>query len=146
MPRVLAVDWGERRVGLALSDPTGLLATGLPTLQVRGRADAVAQVAKVAREREAERLVVGLPLLLSGERGEAAGKAEVFAAELREALGLPVETLDERLTSALSARRLEETGTRGAKARARLDQGAAIALLETWLDRWRLRGGTGGGE
>ena len=137
MPRVLAVDWGERRVGLAVSDPTGLLATGLPTLQVKGREEAVRDVTRVAREQEADRIVVGLPLLLSGRRGEAADRAEAFAEALRKSAGLPVETLDERLTTALSARRLHETGMRGARARARLDQGAAVALLETYLERLR---------
>jgi len=136
----MAVDWGARRVGLALSDPTGLLATGLATLTVTGRDDAVRRVADVAREREAERIVVGLPLRLSGERGEAAEQAEAFAAELGRVSGLPVELLDERLTSALSTRRLHEAGVRGAKAKARVDQGAAVALLETWLDRARARG------
>jgi len=140
LPRVLAVDWGARRVGLALSDPTGLLASGLPTLQVTNREQALAGVAAVAREREAERIVVGLPLLLSGERGEAALQAEAFAADLGKATGLPVELLDERMTSALSTRRIHETGMRGPKARARVDQGAAIALLETWLARARARG------
>ena len=137
MPRELAVDWGERRVGLAVSDPTGLLATGLPTLTVNGRDEAVRGVARVAAEQEAERVVVGLPLLLSGEKGEAARRAEDFAEALRVALNLPVETWDERLTTALSARRLHETGVRGARARARLDQGAAVALLETYLERLR---------
>jgi putative Holliday junction resolvase len=141
MPRVLAVDWGARRVGLAISDPTGFLATGLPTLTVTGRDDAARRVAAVAREHEAERIVVGLPLKMSGEKGEAAGQAEAFAAALAETSALPIELLDERLTSALSTRRLHETGVRGAKARARVDQGAAIALLETWLDRARLSGG-----
>jgi len=140
MPRVLAVDWGLRRIGLALSDPTGLLASGLPTLEVKSRNEAIERVADVAREREAERIVVGLPLLLSGERGEAAQQAEAFAAALAASAGLPVETLDERLTSALSTRRLHEAGVRGARAKARVDQGAAIALLETWLDRARARG------
>ena len=141
MPRVLAVDWGARRVGLAISDPTGLLATGLPTLTVTGRDDAVRRVAEAAREHEAGRIVVGLPLKMSGERGEAAEQAEAFAAALGAASALPVELLDERLTSALSTRRLHESGLRGKKARARVDQGAAVALLETWLDRARLRSG-----
>src|SRR5258707_343486 len=104
MPRVLAVDWGARRVGLAISDPTSVLATGLPTLTVTGRDDAVRRVAAVAREREAERIVVGLPLKMSGEKGEAAAQAEAFAAAIAEASTLPVEMLDERLTSALSTR------------------------------------------
>ena len=133
--RILAVDWGERRVGLAVSDPSGVIATALPTLSVRGRADAVARVAAVALEREAERLVVGLPLRMSGERGEAAEAAETFAAALRERTGLRVDLYDERLTSALSQRRLHETGVRTGHSRGLVDAGAAAALLESYLTR-----------
>lgn len=139
MPRVLAVDWGERRVGLAVSDPSGLIAGGLPTLEVRGPEDALAQIAAVARETEAECVVVGLPLLMSGARGEAAERAERFATLLGERTGLPTETFDERLTSALSARRLREVGVRTGHAKGRVDQGAAVALLETYLQRLAAR-------
>ena len=137
------MDWGERRIGLAVSDPTGVIATALPTLTVRGRADAVAQVAAVAVEREAERLVVGLPLRMSGERGQAAIAAETFAAALGERTGLVVDLYDERLTSALSQRRLHERGVRVGHARGRVDAGAALALLESYLQR---RAVTGEGE
>ena len=137
------MDWGERRIGLAVSDPTGVIATALPTLTVRGRADAVAQVAAVAVEREAERLVVGLPLRMSGERGQAAIAAETFAAALRERTGLVVDLYDERLTSALSQRRLHERGVRVGHAKGRVDAGAALALLESYLQR---RAVTGEGE
>lgn len=135
MGRVLAVDWGERRIGLALSDPEGILATGLDTLEVRHPDEAVRRVAEVAREREAEQVVVGLPLLLSGERGEAAAAAQRFADALAAALGRPVATYDERLTSALSARRLREAGVRTGRDKRRVDQGAAVALLESYLAR-----------
>ena len=140
MSRVLAVDWGERRVGLAVSDPGGIIATGLETLAVRSPADAVAQVAACALEVEADRVVVGMPLLMSGERGEAARAAQDFAESLAAALSIPVETYDERLTSALSQRRLREVGVRTGHARARIDQGAAIVLLESFLLRLRSRG------
>jgi len=133
------VDWGERRVGLAISDPSGVLASGLQTLIVGGRSEAVRRVLEVAREEAAGRIVVGLPLLLSGTRGEAAERAEAFASELRAASNLPVETLDERLTSALSERRLRESGVRGRKLKERVDQGAAVALLETYLEVARAR-------
>lgn len=139
MSRILAVDWGERRIGIAISDPTGLIATGLPTLEVRGTEDALARVTETARANEAERIVVGLPLLMSGEHGEAAGKAVVFAAALATRTGLPVDTYDERLTSALSSRRLRELGVRTGHQRARVDQGAAVALLESFLDHLRRR-------
>lgn len=132
MPRILAVDWGERRVGLAVCDPTGTLASGLETREVRSAADAVEQVAGAAREVEADSIVVGLPLLLSGERGSAAIAAEKFAEGLAAATGLPVSTWDERLTSAMAGRRMQERGERGRR-KGRVDQDAAIALLESWL-------------
>jgi len=141
MPRVLAVDWGERRIGLAVSDPEGIIATGLETLVVRGPERAVNAVIEVARAREVERIVVGLPLLMSGERGEAAELAQQFADALLVRSGLPVDTYDERLTSALSQRRLREVGVRTGHARARIDQGAAVALLESYLQRLRARSG-----
>ena len=142
MSRILAVDWGERRIGLAISDPTGLIAGGLDTLEVRGAADAIERVARVAAEQEAERIVVGLPLRMSGERGEAATRATRFAAAIATRTGLPVDTYDERLTSALSARRLRETGVRTGHARARVDQGAAVALLESYLQHRRRPSGS----
>ena len=104
MPRILAVDWGERRIGLAVSDPTGTIASGLETLLVNAPSKAPASVAATAAELEADSIVVGLPLLLSGERGAAAEAAERFAHLLREASGLPVHLYDERLTSALAQR------------------------------------------
>ena len=141
IPRILAVDWGERRIGLAMSDPQGIIATGLPTLIVRGPADALARVAAIAAEREVERIVVGLPLLMSGERGEAAENAQQFADALAERTGIAVDTYDERLTSALSERRLREVGTRRGRTRTHVDQGAAVALLESYL--LRVRAGSG---
>src|SRR6185295_3282411 len=133
--RILAVDWGERRIGLAISDPTGVIATPLPTLKVRGREEAIAGVSRVAAEREVERIVVGLPLLMSGARGSAAETAEAFAAAIATRTGLAVETYDERLTSAMSQRRLHETGVRTGRAKEKVDQGAAVALLESFLQR-----------
>jgi len=137
--RILAVDWGERRVGLAVSDPGGVIATGLTTLLVTSPENAVAQVAARAREVEAERIVVGLPLLMSGARGSAAESAQAFADALARACDVGVETYDERLTSALSERRLREVGVRTGHARPRIDQGAAIALLESYLQRLAAR-------
>jgi putative holliday junction resolvase len=127
------VDWGQRRIGLAVSDPSGVIATALDTL-VRA-VDPVDRVAAVAGECEAERIVVGLPLLMSGEKGEAARAAEGFARSLRERTGLRVDMYDERLTSALSERRLHESGVRTGHAKARVDAGAAVALLESYLRR-----------
>jgi putative Holliday junction resolvase len=137
--RILAVDWGLRRIGLAVSDPSGVIATALPTLVVRGREDAIQGVSRVVVEQEVERIVVGLPLLMSGARGSAAEAAEAFAASLAERTGLTVETYDERLTSALSQRRMQETGMKPGRAKERVDQGAAMALLESYLIRYPRR-------
>lgn len=139
MPRILAVDWGGRRIGLALSDPLGVLASPLPTLEIRGEAEAVARVADTIREVGADSVVVGLPLTLKGERGEAAEAAERFAARLREACQVEVSLYDERLTSALAQRRMRETGEKSRGRKGRVDAGAAVALLEGWLVRIRNR-------
>lgn len=135
MPRILAVDWGERRIGLAVSDPTGTIASGLETLVVRGLAEGPARVAEVAAQLDVDAIVVGMPLLLSGERGAAAEAAELFAARVRRASNLPVHTYDERLTSAIATRRMHERGERARSRKGRVDQGAAVALLESWLAR-----------
>ncbi len=137
--RVLAVDWGERRIGLAVSDPGEIIASGLPTLEVRGPEHAVAAVAEAVLGAEAAQVVVGMPLLMDGRRGTAADAAQHFADQLRAAVTVPVVTYDERLTSALSERRLRETGVRTGHARARVDQGAAVALLESYLAHRRSR-------
>jgi putative Holliday junction resolvase len=144
MARILAVDWGERRIGLAISDPLGVIATGLETLDVQSPAEAARRIAAIAAAREAERVVVGLPLLMSGERGEAAEAALALAAALAEKTGLPVDTYDERLTSALSERRLRETGVRTSRERERVDQGAAMVLLESYLAYRSRHDGAGG--
>jgi len=138
LPRILAVDWGERRIGLAVSDDLGILATGLPTLEIRGEAEAVARVADTIRTVEADSVVVGLPLTLKGERGEAARAVERFAEALRRETPVVVSLYDERLTSALAERRMRERGEKSRGRRGKVDQGAAVALLEGWLAKLRI--------
>ena len=138
MPRILAVDWGERRIGLAVSDDLGILATGLPTLEIRGGAEAVARVADTIRTVEADSVVVGLPLTLKGERGEAARAVERFADALRRETPVGVSLFDERLTSAMAERRMRERGEKSRGRKTRVDQGAAVALLEGWLAKLRI--------
>lgn len=135
MSRILAVDWGERRIGLAISDPSEIIASGLPTLEVRSLEDAIAQVVGAVQTHGAELVVVGLPLLMSGQRGEAAAAAQKFTNALAARLDQPVTTYDERLTSAMSARRLRESGVRTGRNKPRVDMGAAIVLLESYLQR-----------
>jgi len=136
--RILAVDWGARRVGLAVSDPTGLIARSLPTLEVRSEDAALKSILETCREEEVERIVVGLPLHLDGSHGEAAESAERFARRLETQSALPVELWDERLTSRLAERQGRELGERrgrkGKVDKGRVDARAAALLLQSYLD------------
>ena len=136
--RVLGVDPGTVRVGLAISDPLGLTAQPLEPLQVRGMRDAAASVGRVAVEHGAARIVIGLPLHLSGAEGERAQAARELARRLRGALrGVVVELWDERLTSAEASRVLG--ASRGPRRAGRVDTVAAQLILQSYLD-------AGGGE
>ena len=136
MTRVLAVDLGERRIGLALSDPSGTLASPLRTLDVTGdpEHDRLA-IVSAARDAEAQVIVVGLPRSLSGREGPAARRARAEASALAEAAGgIRVELHDERFTTRDAERALAASGTRGRKRRARVDAAAAAIILQSYLD------------
>ncbi len=135
--RILAVDPGSRRVGLAISDPTGTIASPLTVVQAEPDDGLADRLAGLAREQEAERIVVGLPRNMDGTRGPAAASAERLAARLRAATGLPVETFDERLTSVAAERSLVETGMKRDRRRKNVDQVAAALLLQAYLSRMR---------
>jgi putative Holliday junction resolvase len=129
--RILAVDWGTRRVGVAVSDPSGLVARPLPTLKVKSARDAREQVERAARSEEAEVVVIGLPLNMDGTEGASAARARSLGAAL-EAQGFAVRFLDERLTTDDARRWLRERG----EARpdlGRVDQVAALLLLQEFL-------------
>jgi putative pre-16S rRNA nuclease len=133
--RVLAVDPGSKRVGLAVSDPTGTIAQPLATIAAEPRATLASRVAEVAAERGVERFVVGLPRRLDGAYGPEAKAARTLADELRSASGLPVEMVDERLTTAQAERAMISGGARRARRKASIDQVAAALLLQAHLDR-----------
>lgn len=133
--RILAVDPGTKRVGLALSDPSGTIATALATVKAEPSSTLVARLAAIAREHDAERVIVGLPRRLDGSRGPEAASAERLAAEIRAAVRLPVETVDERLTTAAAERSLIEGGVSREKRRQAIDRVAATILLQSHLDR-----------
>jgi putative Holliday junction resolvase len=137
--RILAVDLGTKRVGLALSDPTGTIATALSTLEAEPGTTLATRVAAIARERAAARVIVGLPRRLDGSRGPEAAAAARFAVELRSATGLPVEVVDERLTTVSAERSLVEAGVRRAQRRQAIDRVAATILLQGHLDLLRVR-------
>ena len=135
--RVLAVDPGSKQVGLAISDPTGTIATALSTLPAAPADTLAARIASAAAEQSAESIIVGLPLRLDGSRGPEAAAAERLAAGLRKASHLPVQVVDERLTTAAAERSLLEQGVRREKRRASIDRVAAVILLQGHLDGMR---------
>ena len=132
--RILALDLGRRRVGVAISDPGGRIAHPLAQIEVRGRRDLVAAVARLVAEHGAERVVVGMPLLESGERGEQARRTEAAAAALREALPVPVTAWDERFSTSEAEEALKSGGLRPRERKARRDKVAATLILQAYLD------------
>lgn len=136
--RRIGVDVGAVRVGVALSDPDGLIATPLRTVprDVDGGTD-VAVIAALVAEHEVVGVVVGLPRTLAGREGPAAEAARAFVAALEPALDVPIELSDERLTTVVATRQLRESGRRGRRQRAVVDQVAAVGILQGWLDTRR---------
>ena len=132
--RVLAIDLGERRVGLALAEPGRALVEGLPTVDRKTlRGPLVDEIRRIATERHVGRIVLGIPYSMDATEGPAARLAREFEAELTAALDLPVEEWDERLTSEAARTRLREIGYSEREMRSRLDQLSAVLMLEGWL-------------
>jgi putative Holliday junction resolvase len=133
--RTLALDWGERRIGVAISDPTGLIAQPLETIPAHaGGRDALERIAELVRSHEVGEIVVGLPIHMNGRAGPEAEKARAFGERVRSRAGVAVEYLDERWTSVEAERALEESGVRASKRRGKVDPVAAAILLRTWLE------------
>jgi putative Holliday junction resolvase len=122
--KVLAIDYGPARTGVAVSDPTGTLARPLTVVERAGSERGLAELTRLIGEEEAERVVVGLPLTLRGERGEQARATESFIDDLRRATDVPIESFDERFTTDLA----EQTPARSPK-----DARAAAHLLASYL-------------
>ncbi len=142
----LGVDVGQVRVGVARSDPHGILATPLVTLarDLTADDDAVptdmAQLAALIAEHEAVEVVLGLPVNLAGRHGPAAVHATAYADRLARVIApVPVTLTDERMSTVVASRRLSERGVRGKRQRAVVDQAAAVEILQSWLDAQRRR-------
>jgi len=135
--RVLGLDLGERRVGVAISDSEGTIASPLGEFKPRGRSEIVETVRRLVAEHDVGRVVVGLPLLEDGLRGEQARRAEGVAEALREALDVPVETWDERYSTIEADRLLREAGRTRRQRRGRRDRAAAAVILQSYLEATR---------
>lgn len=133
----MGIDFGRRRIGLALSDPTRTLATPLETVERRaGKRMPLARIERVGREHEVERLVVGLPLDLEGTEGEWCAEVRSLGEQLGARLGVPVSFVDERMTSVRAERAVRKSGLprRERERKGRVDAAAAQLILQAWLD------------
>jgi putative pre-16S rRNA nuclease len=136
--RTLALDWGERRIGVAISDPTGLIAQPLETIPAHaGGRDALERIAELVQKHEVAEIVVGLPIHMNGRSGPEAEKARAFGERVRKRAGVSVQYLDERWTSLEAERALAESGVRASRQREKVDPVAAAILLRTWLEMHR---------
>jgi putative holliday junction resolvase len=133
--RVLGLDVGARRIGLAVTDPLGITAQGLETLERKNKKQDFAYLNRVLREYDVKEIVVGLPLRMSGEEGTQAGKIRIFAEELGKKFGLPVHLWDERLTSAEANRFLRDSELSIEKRAKAVDRMAAVLILQGWMER-----------
>ncbi|RKN44701.1 Holliday junction resolvase RuvX [Streptomyces hoynatensis] len=139
--RRLAVDVGEARIGVASSDPDGLLATPVETVPGRDAAAAQRRLSELVAEYEPVEVVVGLPRSLNGGEGPAAARVRAFAQETaRRIAPVPVRLVDERLSTVGAARAMRASGVSAKKGRARIDQAAAVVILQTALDSERSSG------
>ncbi len=138
MGRILALDYGERRIGVAASDPTQTIASPLTTLaRRRGKRPPWSEIARLIAENEAEAVVIGLPLDLAGEEGEWAGEVRVFGEQVARRTGLPVHWVDERLTSVRAERVVRSLGLKRSERekKERIDAAAAALILQSFLQR-----------
>ena len=133
----MGLDVGDKRIGVALSDSLGITAQRLALLKRRNAAGDVDAVTALAAQHAVSVIVIGLPLTLRGETGPQAKKVEAFAEALRRRTDVPVEFVDERLTTAQGERALLETGASRKQRKAAIDQVAAQLILQQFLDRRR---------
>jgi putative pre-16S rRNA nuclease len=131
--RIMAIDYGARRIGLAVSDELGMTAQGLPTLHRTNKRNDFDHLRRTIKNYGIGEIVVGLPLRMSGETGTQSEKVEEFAALLRARFKLPVHLFDERLTSVEANRVLDETEMSGRRRKEVVDQLAAVLILEAFL-------------
>jgi putative Holliday junction resolvase len=132
--RILALDLGKRRIGLAISDPLGITAQGLPNLVRTRKRDDLDAIGQLAREREAGLILMGNPINMRGSEGRQSGWVREFAAALEKRTGLPIKLWDERLTTVEAGRVLRSSGIGIEKRAAAIDRLSAVILLQSYLD------------
>jgi len=143
--RVMALDVGGRRIGVALSDTTRVLASPLTTLRAEPRDRVLSEIAALVQRHEVAEVVVGLPLTLSGEIGPQAHIIQLFVERLKGVLTAPIHMFDERLTTVAAERMMVDLGMKPEQRKARIDEVAASIILQDFLDSKRNRGLRDGG-
>lgn len=133
--RILGLDVGSRRIGVAVSDPLGITAQGVETLERKNKRYDFDHLRRVIRDYDVREIVVGLPLRMSGAEGTQSEKMRAFAEDLRNRFGLPVHLWDERLTSAEANRFLRETDLSIEKRGKAVDRMAAVLILQSWMEQ-----------
>ena len=139
--RILALDLGKKRIGLAISDELGITAQGLETVERRGRRDDIEDLRKLISLRGVTKIVVGDPLHMNGDSSRQGDYTREFAGELERKTGLPVEFRDERWTSREAERTLRGSGVANGKRKATIDRLSAVILLQSYLDSARMEHG-----
>jgi putative Holliday junction resolvase len=133
--RILAIDYGSARIGLALGDPTGTLARPLPFLPAKGNAKLAREIAELAKKNDVHLILLGQPRNMDGSMGEAAELVKAFADELQKSIAsIPLKMIDERLSTVQASRQLQESGKNARKQRGQIDSEAACVLLQGYLD------------
>ena len=132
--RILAIDHGTKRMGIALSAELGMIAQPLKFIEAEPFAKFLDRVKEILREKQVELILVGMPRNMDGSYGPAALKVQEFVAVLKDAVAIPIKTLDERLTSVQAHRFLTEAEVRGRQRKEKVDKSAAAILLQSYLD------------
>lgn len=135
--RILGIDFGEKRIGLAVSDPLGITAQSLPTLENRSKKQVLNDLAAICQKNEVGEIVIGLPMNMNGSVGPKAQEILTLLPELEAATKLPVKAWDERLTSRQAGRLMIEEGLSRAKQRQQSDKLAAMLILQSFLESRR---------
>lgn len=138
MSRILGIDYGTVRIGLALSDPTGTLASPLPHLENKSVSVVRGSLCELIQTHDISRIVVGLPRNMDGSYGPAAENVRKFISQIQQGLSTPIETQDERLTTAQASKQLSQMGLNQKEMRKKIDSSSASLILQQYLDRKRL--------
>ncbi len=138
MSRILGIDYGTVRIGLALSDPTGTLASPLPHLENKSVSVVRGSLCELIQTHDISRIVVGLPRNMDGSYGPAAENVRKFISQIQQGFSTPIETQDERLTTAQASKQLSQMGLNQKEMRKKIDSSSASLILQQYLDRKRL--------